>query len=164
LKKYFQSNSQRKFSFLVSFPSQINIAHSIMTTLHTAGLLIVQNRKLLLAYSKNKNCFYLPGGKMDGGETPQDALCREILEELHIHLKPEELKYYTHITAPAFGEIEGTTMEQDCFLVEKEVSPVASAEIGELRYFSLEEYQRELDRAPGAVIILERMKADGFIE
>ena len=31
-------------------------------------------------------------------------------------------------------------MEQDCFLINKPVTPGASAEIGELKYFSLEEY------------------------
>ena len=132
--------------------------------LPTVGLLLVRDRKLLLAYSKNKDCFYLPGGKIDSGETPEDALCREIVEELNVHLQKEDLKYYTHISAPAFGEAVDTMMEQECFLVDKEVSPYASAEIGEIKFFSLQEYQREYNQAPGAVMILERLKTDGFIE
>ena len=135
-----------------------------MIALHTAGLLIVQNRKLLLAYSKNKQCFYLPGGKIDNGESAEEALCREIEEELNVHLKKEDLKYYTHISAPAFGELDGIMMEQECFLVEKRISPSASAEIEEIRYFSLQDYRRESNQAPGAVMILERLKADEFID
>lgn len=132
--------------------------------LYTAGLLIIQNRKLLLAFSKNKQCFYLPGGKIDKDETATRALCREIEEELNIAVKETELSFYTHITAPAYGEQNGTIMEQDCFMFEKAVIPVASAEIGELKYFSLDEYRIETNKAPGAVMILEQLKRDGYID
>ena len=66
--------------------------------LPTAGLLIIRDRKLLLAYSKNKRCFYLPGGKVDNGETAIQALCREIKEELDVSLDSNDLEYYAHIT------------------------------------------------------------------
>ncbi len=135
-----------------------------MIALHTAGLLIVQDRKLLLAYSKNKNCFYLPGGKIHHGESAEEALCREIAEELNVHLTKEELKYYTHISAPAFGELDGIIMEQECFFVECDVNPMASAEIEEVRFFTSDDYRRQSNQAPGAIMILEQLKTDGFIE
>jgi 8-oxo-dGTP pyrophosphatase MutT (NUDIX family) len=132
--------------------------------LPTVGLLVTHNRKLLLAYSKNKKCFYLPGGKIDQGESPQKALCREIEEEMNITIDEHELKYHTHITAPAYGEENGMVMEQDCFFLHRPINPQASAEIGELKYFSLAEYLCEQNKAPGAVMILEQLKAEGFID
>ena len=132
--------------------------------LPTAGLLIIQDRKLLLAFSKNKQCYYLPGGKIDKGETAASALCREIAEELNIDLRENDLKYYTHISAPAYGEKEGTIMEQDCFMIDNSVSPVAAAEIGELNYFSLQEYMNETNKAPGAVMILKQLKTDNLVD
>ena len=132
--------------------------------LPTAGLLIIKERKLLLAYSKNKKCFYLPGGKIDKDETAIQGLCREIEEELNIPLTENELTYYTHITAPAYGENNGVIMEQDCFLLNKNAEPIASAEIGELRYFSLEEYLSQTNIAPGAVRALEILKEDNLID
>ena len=132
--------------------------------LPTAGLLIIQDRKLLLAYSKNKKCFYLPGGKIDNEETAAMALCREIEEELSLSLQENELTYYTHVTAPAYGENNGVIMEQDCFLLNKIAEPIASAEIGELKYFSLEEYLEQPDKAPGAIMVLEQLRSDGLIE
>ena len=132
--------------------------------LPTAGLLIIKDRKLLLAYSKNKNCFYLPGGKVDKHETAAQALCREIEEELNVPLHEYELKYYTHISAPAYGELNGTIMEQDCFLINKHVEPTASAEIGELRYFNLKEYLSQPQTAPGAVKVLEILKEDNLVD
>jgi 8-oxo-dGTP pyrophosphatase MutT (NUDIX family) len=132
--------------------------------LPTCGLLVIQNRKLLLAYSRNKKCFYLPGGKIDAGETPLQALCREIREELNVYIDEHELKFHTHITAPAYGEEDGIIMEQDCFFLHREIIPQPAAEIGELKYFSLEEYLLETNRAPGAVQILEQLKSKGYID
>jgi 8-oxo-dGTP pyrophosphatase MutT (NUDIX family) len=132
--------------------------------LPTAGLLVIENRKLLLAYSRNKQCFYLPGGKIDAGESATEALCREISEEMNVVLEETDLRYYTHITAPAYGETNGTIMEQECFLLNKKIRPSASAEVGELKYFSLEEYLLEETKAPGAVMILEQLKHDGLID
>ena len=155
---------KRHIKSLIKIRKSASNAEFCFMQLHTAGLLVIQNRKLLLAFSNNKQCFYLPGGKIDQEETATSALCREIKEELNILLKEDELKYYTHISAPAYGEKNGTIMEQDCFLINKPVKPVASAEIGELKYFSLEDYLTESNKAPGAVMILEQLKQDGHID
>src|SRR4029453_2833421 len=135
-----------------------------MMKLPTAGLLVIQNRKLLLAYSRNKKCFYLPGGKLDEGESAATALCREIAEEMNVIISEHELRYHTHITAPAYGEENGIIMEQDCFLLHRNITPVASGEIGDLKYFSLNDYLSETNRAPGAVMILERLQHEGLID
>ena len=52
--------------------------------INCAGLIVLKNRKLLLAFSNNKKAFYLPGGKVDANETSLQALQREIKEELNI--------------------------------------------------------------------------------
>lgn len=135
-----------------------------MTRLPTAALLHIKDRKLLLAFSRNKQCFYLPGGKVDEEETPVAALCREIQEELNVCIAPEQLVYYTHITAPAYGEANGTIMEQDCYFAKIETIPEASGEIDKLHYFSVTDYRYETNQAPGAVMILEKLKEDGYID
>jgi 8-oxo-dGTP pyrophosphatase MutT (NUDIX family) len=132
--------------------------------LKTAGLLIVKNKKLLLAFSNNKKCYYLPGGKIESNETSEQGLCREIAEELSIILQPEQLHYYTHITAPAYGEAQNIIMEQDCFFAPDNITPIANAEIGALKYFTLEEYLKETAQAPGAIMILQQLKKDDYIE
>lgn len=129
----------------------------------TAGLLVIKDKKLLLAFSKNKQCFYLPGGKVNKGETARQALCREIAEELGVELTATELVFYTHITAPAYGEAPGIVMEQDCFLLDRAVQPVALAEIESLHYFTCAEYLQQASQAPGAVLILQQLTADGLL-
>lgn len=132
--------------------------------LPTAGALIIRDRRLLLAYSSNKNCFYLPGGKVESGEDPALALVRELAEELGLALTVDDLRYHSHISAPAFGEEAGIQMEQDCYFVQTAVNPVALAEIGELRYFRLMDYLLEERQAPGAVMILQQLKQENYID
>ncbi|HEY2721375.1 MAG TPA: NUDIX domain-containing protein [Chitinophagaceae bacterium] len=132
--------------------------------LQTAGLLVIHNRRLLLAYSRNKQCFYLPGGKIDPGETASQALCREVAEEMNVIIHEEELRYHTHISAPAYGEEDGVIMEQECFFLQVNVQPQAAAEIGELKYFTVGEYMEQTNHAPGAILILEQLKKEGHID
>lgn len=136
---------------------------SSTTLLHCAGLIYIENKKLLLAYSSKKQCFYLPGGKIDAGESAIQALCREVFEEMNVQVTAGELQFYTHISAPAYGEKEGTVMEQDCFLLNRAISPVAAAEIAALKYFSLEEYIAEKNIAPGAMMVLIQLQQSGLI-
>ncbi|RXK62734.1 NUDIX domain-containing protein [Lacibacter luteus] len=134
------------------------------TALYTVGLLHINDRKLLLAFSNNKQCYYLPGGKVDEDETAITALLREIAEELNVQLTENNLEYYTHISAPAFGEANGTIMEQDCYLLDTGFHPQPSAEIGAVHYFTLEEYLQQPVTAPGAVMILQQLQANGLID
>lgn len=131
--------------------------------LQTAGLIVVKDRKLLLAFSNNKKAWYLPGGKIDAGETPVLALIREIEEELNIILEEKDLTFYSHISAPAFGEA-GLQMEQDCYMYDLKAEPKASKEIGGLQYFDEETYRKEEHIVPGVITAFEKLRADGLVD
>jgi 8-oxo-dGTP pyrophosphatase MutT (NUDIX family) len=132
--------------------------------LFTAGLVVIKQKKLLLAFSKSKQAWYLPGGKTDAHETAAEALIREVEEELNVRLKKKDLKFYMHIKAPAFGETAGIIMEQDCFLCELSEPIIPSAEIHAVKYFDNTSYSFEEKQVPGVVIILKKLKQDGFVD
>jgi 8-oxo-dGTP pyrophosphatase MutT (NUDIX family) len=134
-----------------------------MSQIFTVGLVAIKQNKLLLAFSNNKKAWYLPGGKIDKTETVIEALSREIKEELNIELKEIELKYYVHITAPAFGESNGIVMEQNCYLYELNEMPAPPAEINDIKYFDSDDYFFEPIQVPGVVMILEKLKADKLL-
>jgi ADP-ribose pyrophosphatase YjhB (NUDIX family) len=136
---------------------------STITLLPCAGLIYIEDKKLLLAFSSKKQCFYLPGGKIDAGESAPSALSREVREEMNVLIGEDELKFYTHITATAYGEKDGVIMEQDCFVLHKKIQPSASAEVAALKYFSLSEYKKETNQAPGAIMVLQQLQKAGLI-
>ncbi|MGM5630285.1 NUDIX domain-containing protein [Apibacter raozihei] len=121
--------------------------------LHTSGLLICNKNSILLAYSTNKKAWYLPGGKIEKGETALQALVREIQEEINVTLDVNRLSYFCHITAPAYGEKQNISMEQECFKYKllPEEKPTPSKEIEELRFFDLETYKKEKAQVPGVL-------------
>jgi 8-oxo-dGTP pyrophosphatase MutT (NUDIX family) len=134
-----------------------------MKQLATTGLVVIKDRNLLLTFSKNKKAWYLPGGKVDSGESPVQALMREILEELNILLEPGDLAFYMHITALAFGESPSVLMEQDCYRCDLPVAPQAQGEIEKISYFSTEMYKIETP-VPGVILLMEQLKIDGLID
>jgi 8-oxo-dGTP pyrophosphatase MutT (NUDIX family) len=135
-----------------------------MKTLITAGLVVVKDRKLLLAFSNNKKAFYLPGGKADEGETTAEALVREIREELDVSLDPGTLQFYMHVEALAFGEKDDVVMKQDCFRTDLPAMPNPTAEIGDLQYFDTSRYRYEPQQVPGVITVLEQLKKDDLID
>lgn len=122
----------------------------------TAGLVCIKDHRLLLAFSKNKQAWYLPGGKIDAGENSQEALIREIEEELSFILQPERLSYLTHIVAPAYGEKKNILMQQDCYLYELAADVITIAnEIGGIQYFTKEEYLQHQIPVPGVLKVFD---------
>ncbi|WP_018630009.1 NUDIX hydrolase [Niabella aurantiaca] len=128
------------------------------TQLATAGMVVLKANKVLLAYSKNKKAWYLPGGKIEEGETAIHSLQREIREELNLDINIEALTYFGHITAPAYGEAPQVIMEQECFLyhIAEPVRP--GNEIGAIAYFDEETYKKEPAQVPGVLQLFERLR------
>lgn len=55
---------------------------------------VIRERKVLLArhtYGNGKGLLIIPGGYVNVGETPQQALKREYMEETNICIEPEEI-------------------------------------------------------------------------
>lgn len=83
-----------------------------MKTINVAAAIIHSGDKIL-ATQRAKGEFAggweFPGGKIELGETPEDAVIREIKEELDVEIKVEEQVYtveydypHFHLTMPCF--------------------------------------------------------------
>lgn len=67
-----------------------------MKKIKVVAAIIIQDNKVFATqrgYGEFKNGWEFPGGKIESGETPQQALIREIREELEI-----EIEVGQHIT------------------------------------------------------------------
>ena len=69
--------------------------------IHCASLACFEDGKVLLVRVRENKLWYFPGGKIDAGESPAEALARELYEELSVNVAPEELQRLTEITAPS---------------------------------------------------------------
>ena len=98
-----------------------------------AAAVIVRPGETLLVRKRGTTTFIQPGGKIEPGESPEAALCRELAEELNLVVTPDELVPLGPGSAPAVNE-PGHTVVADFFLVRRtEVGPVG-AEIAEARW------------------------------
>lgn len=108
-----------------------------------------KHKKIMLVRVRNNLKWYLPGGKIEPSETPQQALIRETKEELNIEIIPPSLKLLTIIHDKAYGIDDN--VELHCFTAKYKGIIHPMAEISELRKIN---WYTEQDLIAPAVIKL----------
>ena len=98
-----------------------------------AALLIGADGRTLLVRKRGTQAFMQPGGKIDAGEQPAEALARELFEELNLRIDPNAAAYLGNFSAPAANE-PGFTVEAELFQVQIDVPVAPAAEIEEVRW------------------------------
>ncbi|QQG50461.1 MAG: NUDIX domain-containing protein [Candidatus Saccharibacteria bacterium] len=107
-----------------------------MNSIHKAGGIILKDRRLLVTRSFGKDIFIAPGGKLEANESPEQALKREMLEELAITIVPDTLEHIGTFHAEAAGRA-GVQLRMDVYVIndyEGELSP--SSEVEELMWIN----------------------------
>ncbi len=127
-------------------------------------LLHIIDGRLLMARSRGKNGFYLPGGKIDPGETKIEALRREIREELSAEIAEGSLASFGHYVEQAFDQPDGVLVSAHAFVGSLTQDPTPSSEIVELRFFSAEEYGREAHRAATSEAVIRDLRSRRMME
>jgi 8-oxo-dGTP diphosphatase len=89
----------------------------------------IQNKSILLTKSFGKDTYYIPGGKRELGETDEEALFREIKEELCVEIKKETMVFIGIFEAQAHGHTEGVTVKMNCYKADYEGVLKANSEI-----------------------------------
>jgi 8-oxo-dGTP diphosphatase len=106
--------------------------------IHKAAGIIIRDRRLLVERSKDKEFFIAPGGSIEPGETPEQALVRELMEEFQITVREESLSRFGTFRAPAAGQ-EDKIVEMNVFTVsEWDGEPTADNEVEEVRWITSE--------------------------
>lgn len=98
-----------------------------------AAVLIGADGQTLLVRKRGTQAFMQPGGKIDAGEQPAQALARELNEELGLHIDPAAAVYLGQFAAPAANE-PGFVVEAEVFQVNIDVPVAPAAEIEEVRW------------------------------
>jgi 8-oxo-dGTP pyrophosphatase MutT (NUDIX family) len=121
----------------------------------------IKDRCVLGTLSKGKDRYYIPGGKRENGESDQQALVREIIEELTVKLIPETLQFVGQFEAQAHGKPEGVMVRMTCYSGDYDGMLQANAEIAELHWLR----HRDKDKCSAVdVIILDWLKQKNLID
>lgn len=96
-----------------------------------AGVVIIRNRNFLVSRSRGKDIFVAPGGKLEPGETFQQAAIRELKEEQGLEIDESSLEEIGTFQAPAAGH-EEKQLEMKVFLLNSYTgNPFPQSEIEE---------------------------------
>jgi len=121
----------------------------------------LQNRKILETRSYNKDKWYIPGGKRDGDETDEQALIREVKEELQVDIVPETIEHYGTFEAQAHGKPEGIVVRMTCYTAKYVGTLAPSAEVEKMDWF---DYGQRDMVSPVDQLIFDDLKAKNLID
>ncbi|AZA80751.1 DNA mismatch repair protein MutT [Chryseobacterium lactis] len=96
----------------------------------------LKNKSILSTKSYGKDKYYIPGGKREAGENDEQALMREINEELNVEIDRSTIEYIGTFEAQAHGHAEGIIVKMTCYAAKYSGELKASSEIEEMKWLS----------------------------
>jgi len=120
--------------------------------LTSVGWVHVRDGRLLAVRSRGMDRFYLPGGKPEPGECNEQALVREVREELGLDLS--QVRPAFTVRAPAHGLACDTDLTMHCFFAVAVGEPCAAGEVEELVWLDPNDQSQA---APAVRIVLDQI-------
>lgn len=121
----------------------------------------LKDKSILLAKSYGKDIYYIPGGKREPGETDEEALTREINEELSVTIDKATLQHIGVFEAQAHGQPDGVVVKMTCFSGGYAGELRASSEIEALRWFT---YLDKDQVGPVDQLIFDHLKHNNLLD
>ena len=81
----------------------------------SARAIIIKDNKLAMVYSKKFNYYKFPGGGIKSNETNEDALIREVKEEVGLEVVKASIKEYGLVIRKEAGKIEDIFIQENYY-------------------------------------------------
>ncbi len=131
------------------------------TLIDKLAWIYIKDRQILNARSKGKDIYFIPGGKREANESDEQALIREIKEELSVNIAPETIKQVGAFEAQAYGKPEGTLVRMACYSADFSGEIKPAAEIEEVAWFT----SRDADKiSPVSKLLFSYLKNNNLID
>ena len=127
-----------------------------MKTIRVVAAIIRDKDKIFATqrgYGEFKDGWEFPGGKIEEGETPQDALKREIMEELDTEIKVGELIDTIEYDYPTFH------LSMDCFWAEVITGHLVLKEAEAAKWLTKEQFD-SVDWLPADVTLIDKIRIE----
>jgi 8-oxo-dGTP diphosphatase len=102
----------------------------------------IREGRMLAARSRGRDVYFVPGGKRESGESDEQALAREVREELSVTLVADTLRLLGVFEAQAHGQTEGVTVRMTCFSGDYNGELRPAAEIEEIAWLNYADRDR----------------------
>ena len=127
-----------------------------MKTVRVVAGIIIEDGKVFATqrgYGEFKDGWEFPGGKIEEGETPQDALKREIMEELDTEITVGELIDTIEYDYPTFH------LSMDCFWAEVITGHLVLKEAEAAKWLTKEQLD-SVDWLPADVTLIDKIRIE----
>ena len=126
-----------------------------MKTIHVVAAIIKRNNEILIAqrnYGEFKNLWEFPGGKVDKNETREEALKRELLEEMNVEIHIQEHFITITYDYPNFHLI------MDCFICSLNSKEISLHVHDKYRWVAIQDALIDIDWIPADIQIIHALQ------
>lgn len=120
-----------------------------------------EHKKILMARTRGKQKYYVPGGKREQGEDDISVLVREVQEELNVEIQIPTVLWYGMFKAQADGHAKGILVQMRCYTGEYEGMLTPTSEIDDILFYS---YEKRHMVGPVDQLVFEDAYSKGLLE
>ncbi len=124
-----------------------------MKTIHVVAAIIVKGNKIMIAkrnYGEFNGLYEFPGGKVEPGETKEEALKREIREELEVDIAIDRFFMKATYDYPTFH------LDMDCYLCHLLDENIVLNDHSEMKW--IDHNDESIEWLPADLQIIEKIK------